>query len=66
MEFDITIEPETYIIGKNLNNLKVTRDGQTIAMATLSLDEIEDLESNLTDVLIKLSRYRRNKQREEL
>ena len=66
MEFDINIEPETYIIGHNLNSLKVTRDGQVIAMATLSLDEIEDLEGNLTDVLIKLSRYRRSKQREEL
>lgn len=66
MEFDITIEPENYVTGNNLHNIKITQNNKTIAMASLSLDELEGLEVNLTDVLIKLTKYRRSKQREEL
>lgn len=65
MVFDVLITPQVSE-GDNLNHIRVYNGDGLIAQATMTLDEIEDLEGNLTDVLLKLSRYRRAKQREEI
>lgn len=64
MVFEVLITPQ--ISDKDtLNHIRIFNEDGLIANAMMTLDEIEDLEGNLTDVLLKLSRYRRAKQREE-
>jgi len=66
MKITLELEAETYIIGKNLHRIKIAIDGNQIQQITLNLDQIEDLEGNLTDLIMQLTSYRRILQREEL
>ena len=66
MNLTIDLKPENLVIGKNLHILKGYIDEELIGQAILSLDEIEDLEGQLTDVMMQLSKYRRALQREDI
>ena len=66
MNLRIELKPENLVIGKNLHCLVGYVDDELIGQAVLSLDEIEDLEGQLTDVMMQLSKYRRALQREDI
>ena len=64
MNVTATIEPSIQVT--NSHHLKILFNSKLLTQAHLTLDEIEDLEDNLTDIMMQLTRYRRALQREEL
>ena len=64
LNLTIAIEPSALIT--DTHQITLFHDNEAISYANLTLDEIEDLEVTITNSLVQLSKYRREKQREEL
>ena len=58
IELEIKSDPNN----KNAHYLSVYVDGKTVSYTMITLDEVEDLEGNLTNEILYLSKYRRKRQ----
>ena len=59
MKITLDIKEEKFAISKKqLHNITAYMDNKHFGSAIINLDQMEDLENNLTDLLVQLSRYR--------
>jgi len=63
MPLNINIQPSKYTADMHVLNAYL--DGEFLGRQLLSMDEIETLELNLTDVLAKLYKYRHTQECKE-
>lgn len=59
MKIELKLKPDTYMIGKNLHTVEFSFGSMPGPIATLTIDELEELELNLCNLEREVAMYRR-------